>query len=87
MALPELLSEIYKLSATEKIKLIRILAEQLDINILNSELQESEQVVNQKLFDLSNEPFVGMWSDRSEMDDSVQWVRNMRNQEWGFKYE
>lgn len=87
MALPELLSEIYKLSATEKIKLIRILAEELDTNIKISELQESEQAVNQKVFDLSNEPFVGMWSDRSEMDDSVQWVRNMRNQEWGLKYE
>ncbi len=24
----------------------------------------------------------GMWNDREEMDDSAQWVRNLREREW-----
>ncbi len=31
---------------------------------------------------LENEPFVGMWSDRSEMQDSTAWVRQIRQQHW-----
>ena len=32
--------------------------------------------------DLSRESFVGMWSDREDMQDSAEWVRNHRNREW-----
>jgi hypothetical protein len=32
--------------------------------------------------DLSNEPFVGMWRDRDDMQDSTQWVRDLRQREW-----
>ena len=32
---------------------------------------------------LSDEPFVGMWRDRPDMDDSSAWVRRLREQEWG----
>ncbi|MDY0042655.1 MAG: hypothetical protein RBS57_20280 [Desulforhabdus sp.] len=31
---------------------------------------------------LSEEPFVGMWQDRTDMEDSTQWVRTIRTQEW-----
>ena len=31
---------------------------------------------------LQDEPFVGMWKDREEMEDSSQWVRQVRQQEW-----
>jgi Protein of unknown function (DUF2281) len=31
---------------------------------------------------LENEPFVGMWSDRPEMQDSTAWVRQKRQQHW-----
>ncbi len=31
---------------------------------------------------LESEPFVGMWRDRSDMADSVQWVRELRRREW-----
>ena len=31
---------------------------------------------------LENEPFVGMWSNRSEMQDSTAWVRQIRQQHW-----
>ncbi|TAL43796.1 MAG: DUF2281 domain-containing protein [Methylovulum sp.] len=31
---------------------------------------------------LSDEGFVGMWSDRAEMQDSTEWVKNNRQSEW-----
>jgi len=32
--------------------------------------------------ELSQEPFIGMWTNRSEMQDSAAWVREAREQEW-----
>ena len=32
---------------------------------------------------LSEESFIGMWQDRQDMTDSSEWVRNIRQQEWG----
>ena len=29
-----------------------------------------------------DDPFVGMWSDRPEMQDSTTWVRQIRQQHW-----
>ena len=31
---------------------------------------------------LSSEPFVGMWQDRADMQDSSVWVRAVRTHEW-----
>jgi Protein of unknown function (DUF2281) len=31
---------------------------------------------------LTDEEFVGMWSDRPEMQDSTQWVKETRQSEW-----
>jgi hypothetical protein len=31
---------------------------------------------------LENQNFVGMWSDRPETQDSSQWVRNLRQNQW-----
>ncbi len=31
---------------------------------------------------LSQEPFVGMWRDRQDMQDSAEWVRDLRQREW-----
>ena len=31
---------------------------------------------------LADEPFVGMWGNRSEMADSTGWVRSLRETEW-----
>ncbi|MDB9315603.1 hypothetical protein PN462_20995 [Spirulina sp. CS-785/01] len=33
-------------------------------------------------FNLENQNFVGMWSDRPETQDSGQWVRNLRQNQW-----
>lgn len=31
---------------------------------------------------LVSESFVGVWRDRTDMDDSTQWVRDVRQREW-----
>lgn len=31
---------------------------------------------------LKDEPFVGMWRDRTDMTDSSVWVRTVRTREW-----
>ncbi len=32
--------------------------------------------------DIAEESFVGMWSDREDMQDSTAWVRGVREREW-----
>lgn len=32
---------------------------------------------------LRDEPFIGMWRDRTDMTDSSAWVRTVRTREWG----
>jgi len=32
---------------------------------------------------LKDEPFIGMWGDRTDMTDSSTWVRTVRTREWG----
>jgi hypothetical protein len=32
--------------------------------------------------DLAHEPFVGMWSDRTDLADTRGWIRDRRKEEW-----
>ena len=32
--------------------------------------------------DWESEPFVGMWRDRPEMSDGVEWVKSLRRRQW-----
>ncbi|OQW90427.1 MAG: hypothetical protein BWK78_07055 [Thiotrichaceae bacterium IS1] len=32
--------------------------------------------------DFRNNPAIGMWKDRQEMEDSVAWVRQLRGSQW-----
>ena len=34
---------------------------------------------------LAKEPFIGMWKGRTDMRDSVEWVRQLRQKQWGRK--
>ena len=36
----------------------------------------------QKTCRLVDEPFIGMWRDRDDMQDSAAWVRRLRRREW-----
>ncbi len=31
---------------------------------------------------LAEEPFIGMWKDRDDMQDSTAWVQSLRRREW-----
>ena len=31
---------------------------------------------------LADEPFIGMWRDREDMQESTAWVRSLRQHEW-----
>ena len=31
---------------------------------------------------IADEPFIGMWRDREDMQDSSAWVRRLRESEW-----
>jgi hypothetical protein len=31
---------------------------------------------------LASEPFIGMWRDREDLQDSSAWVRSVREREW-----
>jgi hypothetical protein len=51
--------------------------------ILNQKLHPTNLPAETTLSNLKDEPFVGMWRDRQEMKDSSQWVRQLRQKEWG----
>ncbi len=42
-----------------------------------------EESAKLKTPNLRDEPFVGLWKDRKEMQDSTVYVRKLRQQEWG----
>ena len=35
-----------------------------------------------KQTNLANEPFIGIWKDRQDMQDSSAWIRERRKSEW-----
>jgi hypothetical protein len=49
---------------------------------LEQKLQVQTLSTEIKLSNLHDEPFVGMWKDREDMEDSSHWVRQVRQQEW-----
>ena len=62
------------------------------VQIINALTEEERKQLEEKLSqiiptnisssNLENEAFVGMWKDRENMEDSSQWVRQHRQQEW-----
>ena len=60
---------INSLTTDERINL----EQKLHVQNLSTEIDQSN---------LQEEPFVGMWKEREDMEDSSQWVRQVRQQEW-----
>jgi hypothetical protein len=63
------------------------------IQIINSLTDQEKKIIAQNitvsiqerktsLINLENEPFIGMWKDREDMEDSGQWLRQLRQREW-----
>jgi len=46
-------------------------------------LNISSEETHTQVTDWTDDLFIGMWKDRVEMEDSSQWVRIQRQQEWG----
>lgn len=67
----ELIKEIPGLPKAVKLRIAKI----IDAFRKNAKPSIDDRVKNVRLRD---EPFVGMWADREEMKDSVEWVRNVR---------
>lgn len=51
----------------------------LEVGLLEEEVQEQPI---EEFSDSATQPFVGMWSDRSDLEDSTQFVRQLRQTEW-----
>ena len=49
---------------------------------LEQRLQVETLSTEMNLSNIQDEPFVGMWKDREDMEDSSQWVHRVRQQEW-----
>lgn len=72
----ELLKEYSSLPAEAKVKIEQFIASVRD----QFEAKSSEP--KKELRPLTEEPFFGMWADREDMADSVEWVRKTRREHW-----
>lgn len=67
------------------LKTLPIEKQQIALEFLEFLQAKSEARENSKpsLSELLRDPeIVGMWSDRLEMEDSTEWVRQLRRREW-----
>jgi hypothetical protein len=55
------------------------------IAFLRTRYKRSEQEKQTKRINLVNEPFIGIWKDRKDLNNSSKWLRNIRKTEWGSK--
>ena len=52
------------------------------VAFLKARYPVAQPVRKTKQTELADEPFIGMWRDREDMQDSIAWVQNLRQQEW-----
>ncbi len=52
------------------------------ITFLKQRYNQSQSPGQPKQKDLRSDPFIGLWQDREDMQDSTQWVRTTRASEW-----
>ncbi len=55
------------------------------IDFLYQRYTQKESSGEQKINNLSESPFFGIWKDREEMNDSTEWVENVRKTHWASK--
>ena len=53
------------------------------IAFLRTRYKRSDAKKQAKRINLVNEPFIGIWKDREDMNNSGKWLRNVRKAEWG----
>ena len=52
------------------------------IDFLKARYPAAQLAKQIKQTDLADEPFIGMWLDHNETQDSTAWVRRLRQSEW-----
>lgn len=66
----------------EKVRSLPIEKQQEILNFADSLTQKSQADTADTKTDWQNNPSIGMWKDREDMQDSTDWVRQTRKQEW-----
>ncbi len=72
----ELLKEYSSLPAEAKVKIEQFIAK------VREQYSAKSNKPKRKLSPLTEEPFFGMWADREDMADPVEWVRKIRREHW-----
>ncbi|MEL0589684.1 MAG: hypothetical protein U1V55_17420 [Planktothrix rubescens PR222] len=49
---------------------------------LEKKLDSQQPSIQQSFISIKDDPCVGMWKDREDLQDSSAWVRQIRKQEW-----
>lgn len=52
------------------------------IAFLRSRATKKDENGQRRQTPLRDEPFIGMWQDRADMENSSDWVRTVRAKEW-----
>ncbi|MBI1928573.1 DUF2281 domain-containing protein [Candidatus Poribacteria bacterium] len=76
METTHLLKEIASLPTEAQKQIIDFIA------FLKTRYPAPQIVKKTKQLKLVDEPFIGMWRGREDMQDSTAWVRNLRRREW-----
>jgi hypothetical protein len=71
----EFLGEFLSLPAEAQSQVVSLIA------FLKQKYIYAESISSSVNVDLMNDPFIGMWRDRQDLD-STTWVRNLRKNEW-----
>lgn len=53
------------------------------VSALSSSLVKEPESTKEVRASFSDGPFFGIWHDHPEMSDSTNWVRTLREREWG----
>jgi len=71
----EILSEFLSLPADAQSQVVSLIV------FLKQKYTDAELPSPSSNVDLMNDPFIGMWRDRQDLDSNT-WVRNLRKSEW-----
>jgi hypothetical protein len=81
MTQQELLNEFLSLPVEAQRQVIDFIA------FLRQRYSAVESASHSADFDLINDSFIGMWSDRQDLADSTAWVRGVRENEWSKSHD
>ncbi|KAA3606183.1 MAG: hypothetical protein DWQ06_01675 [Calditrichaeota bacterium] len=56
--------------------------EVIDFLLSKNKSRNSKRTRKNKMVNLEEEKFVGMWKNREDLADSSNWVKNLRKSDW-----